>query len=169
MTILHTARLRLEPVTEQHYEAMHAMNSDSEVMTYLNAGQPETEEHTRAAVARIMGRWAEGGYSWWALMRKDDEVMVGMACLQHLGGDRTQPHEIGWRLARAGWGKGYASEAASAIVAHAFEVVKAPFVVAVAHPGNAASIKVMTRLGMRYTGMEKHYDLDSVVYRLDRP
>ena len=72
MTILHTARLRLEPVTEQHYDAMHAMNSDTEVMTYLNAGQPETEEHTRAAVARIMGRWAEWGYSWWALMRTED-------------------------------------------------------------------------------------------------
>jgi RimJ/RimL family protein N-acetyltransferase len=66
MTILHTARLRLEPVTDKHYDAMHAMNSDTEVMTYLNAGQPETEEHTRAAVARIMGRWAEWGYSWWA-------------------------------------------------------------------------------------------------------
>ena len=105
MTILHTARLRLEPVTGQHYEAMHAMNSDVEVMTYLNAGQPETEEHTRAAVARIMGRWAEWGYSWWTLMRKDDEVMVGLACLQHIGGDKTQPHEIGWRLAR-GMGPG---------------------------------------------------------------
>lgn len=167
MTILHTARLRLEPVTEAHYGAMHAMNSDTEVMTYLNAGQ--TEEHTRAAVARIMGRWAEWGYSWWALMRKDDDVMVGLACLQHIDGDKAQPHEIGWRLARAGWGKGYASEAAAAIVDHAFKVVGAPFVVAVAHPDNTASIKVMTRLGMRYTGMEKHYDLDCVVYRLDRP
>ena len=97
MTILHTARLRLEPVTEQHYDAMHAMNSDTEVMTYLNAGQPETEEHTRAAVARIMGRWAEWGYSWWALMRTEDEVLVGLACLQHIGGDKAKPH--GNRLA----------------------------------------------------------------------
>lgn len=169
MTILHTARLRLEPITEAHYAALRGMNTDPEVMTYLNAGQPESEQVTRNAVIRTMGRWAEWGYSWWALMRKDDEVLVGMACLQHLGGDKSQPHEIGWRLARAGWGQGYASEAANAIVAHAFEVVKAPFVVAVAHPDNAASIKVMTRLGMRYTGMEKHYDLDSVVYRLDRP
>ena len=169
MTILHTARLRLEPVTEQHYDAMHAMNSDTEVMTYLNAGQPETEEHTRAAVGRIMGRWAEWGYSWWALIRLDDGEMVGMACLQHLDGDKSKPHEIGWRLARTGWGQGYASEAAAAIVAHAFNVVGAPEVVAVAHPDNAASIKVMTRLGMQYVGMERHYDLDSVVYRLARP
>lgn len=96
-------------------------------------------------------------------------MLVGLACLQHIGGDKAKPHEIGWRLARSGWGKGYASEAAQAIVAHAFDVVGAPEVVAVAHPDNAASIKVMTRLGMQYAGMERHYDIDSVVYRLARP
>ncbi|MGK5039404.1 GNAT family N-acetyltransferase [Janthinobacterium sp. GB1R12] len=169
MTILTTARLRLEPITEQHYERMRTLNTDPEVMTYLNAGQPETEENTRAAVTRITGRWAEWGYSWWALIRLDDGEMVGMACLQHLDGDKNKPHEIGWRLARTGWGQGYASEAAAAIVAHAFDVVGAPEVVAVAHPDNAASIKVMTRLGMQYAGMERHYDIDSVVYRLARP
>ena len=169
MTILTTARLRLEPITENHYERMRTLNTDPEVMTYLNAGQPETEEDTRAGVARVTGRWAEWGYSWWALIRLDDGEMVGMACLQHLDGDKSKPHEIGWRLARTGWGQGYASEAAAAIVAHAFNVVGAPEVVAVAHPDNAASIKVMTRLGMQYAGMERHYDIDSVVYRLARP
>jgi RimJ/RimL family protein N-acetyltransferase len=169
MTILTTARLRLEPINESHYERMRTLNTDPEVMTYLNAGQPETEEVTRAAITRTMGRWAEWGYSWWALIRLDDGELVGMACLQHLSGDRANPLEIGWRLARTGWGQGYASEAAAAIVAHAFDVVGAPEVVAVAHPDNAASIKVMTRLGMQYAGMERHYDIDSVVYRLARP
>ena len=168
MTILTTARLRLEPINESHYERMRTLNTDPEVMTYLNAGQPETEEDTRAAVTRLVGRWAEWGYSWWALIRLDDGEMVGMACLQHLGGDKTKPHEIGWRLARTGWGQGYASEAAAAIVAHAFDVVGAPEVVAVAHPDNAASIKVMTRLGMQYVGMERHYDFFSVRRRLGR-
>ncbi|WP_300754520.1 GNAT family N-acetyltransferase [Janthinobacterium sp.] len=169
MTVLHTARLRLEPITEAHYERMRVLNTDPEVMTYLNAGQPEAEEKTRMAVERTKQRWLEWGYSWWALIRIEDGVLVGMACLQHLDGDRNQPHEIGWRLARAGWGQGYASEAAEAIVAHAFGVVKAPEVVAVAHPDNAASIKVMTRLGMQYVGRGVHYGLESVVYRLPRP
>ncbi|OFJ50270.1 N-acetyltransferase [Janthinobacterium lividum] len=169
MTILTTARLRLEPINESHYERMRTLNTDPEVMTYLNAGQPETEETTRAAIVRTMGRWAEWGYSWWALIRLDDGALVGTACLQHLGGERGSRLEIGWRLARTSWGQGYASEAAAAIVAHAFDVVGAPEVVAVAHPDNAASIKVMTRLGMQYVGMQRHYDIDSVVYRLARP
>ncbi|MDN2713682.1 GNAT family N-acetyltransferase [Janthinobacterium sp. SUN120] len=142
------------------------MNTDPQVMTYLNAGQPETEENTHAAIARTARRWAGWGYSWWALMRKDNGTMVGMACLQHLDGDSAKPHEIGWRLVRSGWGKGYASEAAAAIVRHAFDVVGAPDVVAVAHPDNAASIRVMARLDMRYVGREQHDDLDCVVYRL---
>jgi RimJ/RimL family protein N-acetyltransferase len=169
MTILMTARLRLEPINESYYERMRVLNTDPEVMTYLNAGQPETEEDTRAAISRTMGRWVEWGYSWWAMIRLDDGALVGMACLQHLSGDRANPLEIGWRLARTSWGQGYASEAAAAIVAHAFDVVGAPEVVAVAHPDNAASIKVMTRMGMQYAGMERHYDIDSVVYRLARP
>jgi len=169
MTILMTQRLRLEPITEAHYERMRELNTDPEVMIYLNGGQPESEEVTRAALKRITTRWAEWGYSWWMLLERDDGRMIGMACLQHLDGDRSKPHEIGWRLARAGWGQGYASEAAQAIVAHAFEVVGAPEVVAVADPANAASIKVMTRLGMQYAGQERHYDMDCVVYRLARP
>ncbi|CDG84062.1 GNAT family N-acetyltransferase [Janthinobacterium agaricidamnosum] len=169
MTILHTARLRLEPITEAHYDRMRTLNSDPVVMTYLNRGQPEAEEKTRAAVERITRRWAEWGYSWWALIRLDDGEMVGMACLQHLDGEVSQPLEIGWRLARAGWGQGYASEAAAAIVSHAFTAVGVAEVYAVAHPDNAASIKVMQRLGMQYIGNEAHYDLDCVVYRLPRP
>jgi len=169
MTNLMTERLRLEPVSEAHYSALRLMNTDPEVMTYLNGGQPETEEVTRAAISRTRMRWQQWGYSWWVLVRLEDETVIGMACLQHLDGDSSKPHEIGWRLARAGWGQGYASEAAQAIVAHAFGVVGAPEVVAVADSANAASIKVMTRLGMQYVGQERHYDMDCVVYRLARP
>jgi len=169
MTILTTVRLRLEPISDAHYNALRVMNTDPEVMTYLNGGQPETEEVTRAAISRTMGRWLEWGYSWWVLVRREDEQVIGMACLQHLDGDRSKPHEIGWRLSRAAWGQGYASEAAQAIVAHAFGVVGAPEVVAVADPANAASIKVMTRLDMQYAGQQRHYDMDCVVYRLARP
>jgi RimJ/RimL family protein N-acetyltransferase len=95
-------------------------------------------------------------------------VLVGLACLQHIGGDKEKPHEIGWRLARR-LGQGYASEAANAIVAHAFDVVGAPEVVAVAHPDNAASIKVMTRTGhavRRHGAPLRHRQR---VYRLARP
>jgi RimJ/RimL family protein N-acetyltransferase len=168
MTILHTERLRLEPITDRHYGGMRRMTADPEVMHFLNKGKPQTEEETRAGIERIKRRWEEWGYSWWALIETASGEMIGAACLQHLGTDAAQPFEIGWRLTRDSWGKGYASEAACAIVRHAFDTVGADEVLAVAHPDNAASIKVMQRLGMHYVGIETHYDMPCVVYRLLR-
>lgn len=168
MTILQTARLTLEPITEQHYEGLRKLNSDPLVMHFLNGGTPETEEATRAMIARVMTAWAAWGYSWWALIASDSGELVGAACLQHLDRDPAKPREIGWRLASEAWGKGYASEAARAIVEFAFEVVGADELYAVADPDNAASIKVMERLGMRYVGIETYYDEPCATYRLDR-
>lgn len=168
VTTLHTERLRLEPITDRHYVGMRKMSADAEVMRFLNHGQPQSEEETRAGIERIQRRWKEWGYSWWALIENDSGEMIGAACLQHLGGDAARPLEIGWRLVREAWGKGYASEAARAIVRHAFNVVGADEVYAVADPDNADSIKVMQRLGMQYVGIETHYEQPHAVYRLPR-
>jgi RimJ/RimL family protein N-acetyltransferase len=95
--------------------------------------------------------------------------MIGAACLQHLERDRNKPHEIGWRLRRDRWGQGYASEAARAIVHHAFTAMQdVPFLVAVAHHDNAGSIGVMKKLGMRFDHAGTYWDLPAVLYRLDR-
>ena len=58
--------------------------------------------------------------------------------------------EIGWRLAAAHWGRGYATEAARAVLAHAWDVVGLDEVVSFTTAGNERSRAVMTRLGMRY-------------------
>jgi RimJ/RimL family protein N-acetyltransferase len=168
MTILHTERLRLEPITDRHYDGMRRMSADPEVMRFLNKGKPQTDEETRAGIERIKRRWEEWGYSWWALIETGSGDMVGAACLQHLALEDANPLEIGWRLTRDSWGKGYASEAARSIVRHAFDIVGVDVVLAVAHPDNAASIKVMQRLGMQYVGIETHYDMPCVVYQLMR-
>jgi RimJ/RimL family protein N-acetyltransferase len=167
MTILKTERLILEPITARHYEGMRKTNADPVVMRFINAGKAEGEEATCAAIARITARWAEWGYLWWALIRSDNGEMVGLACLQNLGGVPGRL-EIGWRLCRDSWGMGYASEAARAIVQFAFEVVGAKEVYAIALPDNVASINVMKRLGMYYTGIETHSEKQCATYRLDR-
>jgi len=165
MVILHTARLRLEPFDERHLDGLNAMNSDPAVMRHI--GPVETPEDTRAAIARVQARWAEWGYSWWTVLDRATGEVVGAGCLQHLDRDRSKPHEIGWRLRRSDWGRGYATEAATAIVDFAFDTIGAPVVFAVADPANAASIRVMERLGMTSVGLERHYDKLLAAYRLD--
>ena len=167
MTILTSARLRYEPFADEHFEGLAAMNADPEVMRYIS-GRPETADETHAAIARVRTRWEQWGYGWWTLLDAATGEVVGAACIQHLGKDPANPHEIGWRLRRASWGQGLATEAARTLAAHAFDVLDAPLLCAVCHPDNAASQRVMDKLGMRYTGMEA-WDGDRVaVHALTR-
>lgn len=166
MTVLMTPRLRLEPISDQHLDGLHAMNALPEVMQYIS-GQGETPEQTAAFVARVKRCWAAWGTSWWALIHLDSGRVAGAGCIQHLRreaaipGDlntlRHNPLEIGWRLHPDFWHQGLASEAASRMTAFAFEDFAAEELLAVRHPENLNSARVMDRLGMRYRGMETWY------------
>ena len=172
MTILTTPRLRLEPFTDDHLDGLNAMNSDPEVMRYLS-GQPETREQTQAVIERVKARWIDTGYSWWAIVECDTGEVVGAGALQNLRRemtplpDRDCPLEIGWRLRRDRWGRGYASEAAVAIVDHAFDTLNPDELLAVCDPANTASSDVMKRLGMQDAGLQRWYGRELATYRID--
>ena len=168
MTILTTARLRLEPFNDAHIDGLNAMNSDPEVMRYLT-GKPETREETATSVERVKARWAEFGFSWWSFIEPTSGELVGAGCIQHLRKDSavpdpTCPLEIGWRLRRDKWHQGLAIEAAVAMAHFAFQTLRAELLLAVCRPENLASAAVMKRLGMRYRGIESWYGTEMTTY-----
>ncbi|WP_288442967.1 GNAT family N-acetyltransferase [uncultured Pantoea sp.] len=165
--VIETERLRLEPFALSHLAGLRAMDDDPEIMRYINEGQVKSQDETLATIERVQQRWQRYGFSWWALREKSSDDIVGAACLQHLAHQEQAPLEIGWRLLRSSQGKGYATEAATAIVQFATGQIGVDYLVAVAHPENLASHRVMQRLGMRYRGIEQHYDQPCVVYELD--
>lgn len=168
MTILTTTRLRLEPFADAHLAGLHAMNREPEVMRYIT-GKPETLEETRASIARVQARWAEWGYSWWALIEAASGELVGAGCIQHLGRERANPLEIGWRLHPAHWGRGYAIEAARRMAAFAFDELNAALLLAIRDPANTASGRVMDKLGMQQRAALEHwYDCDCAVHEITR-
>lgn len=176
MTILHTDRLRLEPFAEAHLDGLHAMNRLPEVMRYIS-GQPETREQTAAGIARVQRAWSILGTSWWAFVDAAG-VVVGAGCIQYarreaappadLASLRGNPLEIGWRLHPDHQGKGLAIEAARRMAAFAFEDLATPELIAVRHPDNVASGRVMDRLGMRYRGLEPWYGLELATHAMGR-
>lgn len=168
MTVLTTPRLRLEPFADTHFDGLLALNSDPEVMRHVG-GTVDTADDVRAAIARVQARWASQGFSWWAFLLAEADTVIGAGCIQHIEHDPAQPLEIDWRLRPDHWGQGLATEAARAMADFAFTTLKAPCLYGVAHPDNAASIRVMRRLGMRDEGTARHYDIDCAVWRLDAP
>ncbi|XUA21100.1 GNAT family N-acetyltransferase [Citrobacter sp. OP27] len=164
---LETARLKLEPFNDSHYEGLRVMDSDPNVMRYITKGIVKTPEETWEGIRRVQARWDKYGFSWWAIKEKSSNVIVGAACLQHLANVDGAPLEIGWRLVPKHKGKGYATEAAKAIIDFAAKRVKATYLVAVADPENMPSQRVMQRLDMTYKAIEQHYDAPCVVYELN--
>ncbi|MDQ7956746.1 MAG: GNAT family N-acetyltransferase [Rhodocyclaceae bacterium] len=163
MSILLTERLRLEPFAEHHLDGLHEMNRRPEVMQYIT-GQAESREQTAEGIARVQRCWAAWGTGWWAFVRKADGRIVGAGCVQHLRPEaampadldslRNNPLEIGWRLHPEFWHQGLASEAAERMAAFAFTNLDAKELLAVRHPANADSARVMDRLGMRFRATE---------------
>jgi RimJ/RimL family protein N-acetyltransferase len=172
MTLLTTNRLRLEPFTEEHLAGLNRMNSDPEVMRHLSGGRPETLEETRAVIERVMNRWSEVGYAWWAIIERETGDLVGAGAIQNLRREATPvpdlacPLEIGWRLRRDRWGQGLAVEAARAMADFAFKELKAGELLAVCDPANTASANVMKRLGMQEAGVQRWYGKDLLTYRI---
>ena len=165
MTILTTQRLRLEPINDTHLEGLFKMNSDPQVMRYIS-GKADTREDTLAMVERVKARWVEFGFSWWSFIELETNEIIGAGCIQHLGRDPANPLEIGWRLRQDKWGQGYASEAAQCMAAFAFETLKADLLCAVCQPENVGSAHVMKKLGMRYRGLERWYEMDTAAYEM---
>ncbi|MFZ6847853.1 GNAT family N-acetyltransferase [Undibacterium sp. RuRC25W] len=167
MTILTTKRLRLEPIADHHLEGLCKLNSDPLVMRYIT-GQAESREQTLEMIVRVKDRWAEFSHSWWSIFDIENNDLIGAGCIQHLGRDPANPLEVGWRLRPDKWAQGYASEAAQAMAAFAFNQLNADLLCAICIPENTASSHVMKKLGMTYKGIERWHDKDVAVYTISK-
>jgi ribosomal-protein-alanine N-acetyltransferase len=141
---LRTPRLLLRRWREEDREPFAAMNADPEVMRYFPA--PLSRADSDAFVDRIEAHFAEHGYGLWVLDR--DGAFLGFTGLQWAQGLPVDPAlEVGWRLVRAAWGAGYATEAARAALEVGLR--EAPAVISVTAIVNEPSWRVMERLGMQ--------------------
>jgi RimJ/RimL family protein N-acetyltransferase len=138
----------LRPWRDDDVDALTAMSRDPEVMACFPA--LASRDDCAAVIARQQAHFARHGFGLWVIEPKDAPGFAGFTGIQHVPFDApfTPAIELGWRLARAHWGKGYATEAARAAVALAFETLQLAGLVAFMIPANARSAAVATKLGM---------------------
>lgn len=145
---LETPRLVLRDWREADWALYWHSTNTPEVMRWL--GGVQTAEQLQAGRSRIESYRRDFGHTFWVVERKADEAVLGFCGLKRsnrVGGPQGD-HEIGWRLRADAWGQGYAREAATASLHHAFTALKAPYVIALTVEGNRASWGLMQRLGM---------------------
>ncbi|WP_030689753.1 GNAT family N-acetyltransferase [Streptomyces globisporus] len=147
MPELRTDRLLLRRWRDSDLGPWAAMNADPEVREHL--GELLTREQSDAAAALMRAEFEERGFGWWALEERATGGFIGRVGLDVVGEDMPFTGvDIGWRLTRAAWGHGYATEAARACLAFGFEVLGLPEVLATTTVGNLRSQAVMRRIGM---------------------
>lgn len=175
---LRTERLLLRRWRSSDLPPFAEINADAEVMEYLPATLSRAESD--ALVARIGGCFDAHGYGLWAVEIPGVAAFVGFVGLSPV--DFPAPFapavELGWRLARAFWGRGIATEAALAAAAHGFGACHLDELVSFTVERNTRSRAVMERIGMRRDPAEDfehpllpegHPLRRHVLYRLDRP
>jgi RimJ/RimL family protein N-acetyltransferase len=152
---LATSRLILRPWRAEDRPPFAAINAEPAVQRFL---MPITPERSDALLDRVDAHFAANGWGFWAIERRESGTLIGMCGLAHVTWEAffTPAVEIGWRLATAYHGQGYAREAAAAALRHGFDVLGLARIVAFTVPGNRASWGLMERLGMTRLGEFDH-------------
>jgi RimJ/RimL family protein N-acetyltransferase len=133
--------------------AFAALNADPEVMRWIGGGRVLGRGLSDDLIARFEREWDERGFGLWALSRRDDpdgELLGFCGLTVPMFLPAVLPAvEVGWRLARGAWGRGYATEAAREAVAWGFsEQPELREIIAIVDPGNDRSLRVAGKLGM---------------------
>jgi RimJ/RimL family protein N-acetyltransferase len=173
---LETERLRLRQWRPSDREPFAALNADPRVMEFFPSVLDR--ETSDALVARWESEIAERGWGLWAVELRESGPFIGFVGLQVPSAALPFAPcvEVGWRLAFAYWGKGYASEAARGALWVGFEQLQLPEIVSFTAVVNRRSRAVMERLGMREAPAtfshprlaEGHWLREHCLYRLRR-
>ncbi|MFJ6934857.1 GNAT family N-acetyltransferase [Streptomyces sp. NPDC101132] len=150
MTEIRTPRLLLRRWQEDDLVPMSEINADPEVMRWIADGSTRDLEQTADSIERWEEEWDDEGFGLFAVELLGSGELIGFTGLSvpHFLPEVLPAVEIGWRLGRPFWGRGYASEAAHAALEFALQDRGLDRVVSICRPGNEASQNVMRKLGM---------------------
>lgn len=157
MKILETERLLLRDQRPEDADVLAKMFADEEVMRFIGDGKT----YPRSVVEQSIAKWNDYGrkfgYTSWAVVRKEDNAFIGKCGFNRLPDDSDI--ELAYMLDEPFWGKGYATEIASATLEHGIKKLGMKRVVALVYPQNSPSIRVIEKSGMKY---EKQYEYKGI-------
>ena len=146
----HRLVLRYFEDVEEDAQRLYHLDLDPEVRRYVHEPEPDRERIRNVVLPRLAGcADRDDGYGLWAAEEMASGRFLGWF---HLRPGEATPSEIelGYRLRRESWGRGLATEGAAALVVQGFERLGSARIVAFALPTNAASIRVMEKVGLRF-------------------
>ncbi|MCX7545949.1 GNAT family N-acetyltransferase [Marinicella gelatinilytica] len=174
LTIKHSERLSYLIMDDTDADLLFELDQDPAVMKHINKGNPTSRaEINDIFIPRMMQyRNPEKGWGLWQVNTLADDEFIGWILVRpmHFFSDERDDEdiELGWRFMQKSWGKGYATEAAKAVMTALQQQVGYTKFSAVAVPDNIGSIRMMEKLDMQYQKTALHKDplgdLEAVYY-----
>jgi RimJ/RimL family protein N-acetyltransferase len=162
---LETDRLTLRRFTEADEDNLVELDGDPQVMRFLNGGEPTPRQEVRGRILPILFGYYERceGFGFWAAEETSTGRFLGWF---HFRPHKDEPHdgeiELGYRLRRPAWGKGYATEGSRALIRKGFTELAVERVVAETMAVNLGSRRVMEKAGMTLVRTFHRDGLDAV-------
>jgi RimJ/RimL family protein N-acetyltransferase len=150
-----TARLDFRRWRESDLDAAREIYADPEVMRFIPVG-PMNDEQILRMMARMNAEIDERGYGLWAVIDSGTGELLGESGLHYL--PETDEIEIAWLFRVRAWGRGFASEAARAVLDAAWAQHGLRRVICLIDEHNHRSVRVAEKLGMRYVGVGDYYE-----------
>ena len=149
---LETERLVLRQFIEDDVDELFDLDSDPAVTRFLTGGKPTPGDEIRNKILPAYLRYYElfEGFGFWAAVEKSSGEFLGWFEFRPPEGGGTDEVELGYRLRRSAWGKGYATEGSRALIRKGFVDLGVRRVVAETMAVNAASRRVMEKAGLTY-------------------
>ncbi len=160
--IISTERLYLKELEERHFENIYSLVSNEKVQRYFPSIL--TRGEAREFFDKIQNKYREDGHCFLAVIRKRDNIFVGICGLLKQKIEGKTEIEIGYRFLSEFWGNGYATESAKGCLEYAKEKQIAQRLIILSVPENIPSIRVAKRIGFSYRGSTLFHGLDHHIY-----
>ena len=165
--VIETNRLLLRPFTEDDASLLYELNLDPEVIRYTHDPIADVEHAKQVLNEVMLPQYSLYDHGRWAVHLRSNHEFMGWCGLKYLS--ETNEVDLGYRLMKKFWGKGYATEAALACIEYGFNTLNLPVIIGRALPGNLASIKVLEKCGMKYLHDEVMHGYLHKTYQVTNP
>jgi RimJ/RimL family protein N-acetyltransferase len=166
--ILQTERLLLREFDEGDAAAFYLLGSDPAIIRYTGdpgGGLTSIEQAREVLRSRPLADYRKHGFGRWACVHKQSGEVIGFAGLKYL--DDLGEVDIGYRLLPAHWGRGLATEACRAILDFGFTDLRLERIIGLVDPANAASVRVLAKLGLTFVGTLEYQGQSVAKYVID--
>ncbi len=170
MIEIETEKLFLRRWLKEDLEPYARLCADPGVMRFIGNGSTLNREQSGEQVSRFVRHWDDRGFGLWAVEEKESGAFVGFAGLSYQEDWPEGEHktEVGWRLDRAFWGRGLATEAAKASVTYGLETLGLERIISIIQPENTASRRVAEKAGLTPRGETRWRGTPVVWYAIVR-